>query len=70
MDSEIRRLLREAKDSPEVRPKLVAALKRAGISPEMVCPDCFVLREDKACFHRCGMVYGRRGWRRLGDYDG
>lgn len=37
--------------------------------PELICPECGkgLSRENSRC---CGMVYGRRGWRQLGMYDG
>lgn len=39
-----------------------------------ICPECnsvtFGGRHFDGDDKECGMVYGRRGWRMLGDYDG
>lgn len=41
---------------------------------EPLCPDCgerhSEIRKDKNDKVLCDMVYGRRGWRQLGVYDG
>lgn len=46
------------------------------LSKPRSCPECGAKVIDCSKSHtapngrRCDMVYGRRGWRQLGDYDG
>lgn len=46
----------------------------AEISPlkisRYLCPECGRLHPDGDSIDGCSMVIGRRGWRRLGEYDG
>lgn len=38
---------------------------------EYICPECNKIHEDpNRPPEGCDMVYGRRGWRQLGVYDG
>lgn len=38
--------------------------------PERTCPKCWQPECEHTDKKRCDMVYGRRGWRQLGVYDG
>lgn len=35
-----------------------------------ICPECGQDHPDGDSIKNCSYVYGRRGWRKLGDYDG
>lgn len=37
---------------------------------EYICPECGKDHPDGGTISGCNMVYGRRGWRQLGVYDG
>ena len=44
-------------------------LQKRNFLKNMTCPSCGVL--TCGCSHKnCDIVYGRRGWRQLGVYDG